>query len=111
MHHVEYNFPEKVPKRCCGSNHKRKVQASSTEIHTNILLTQSNHRVSAVTPTSVTYSIKNEKGEIEDRTIPSNFVLWSTGIAMNPFTSRVSDLLPNQVHKKVRYILTIFSSF
>ena len=25
----------------------------------------------------------------------------STGIAMNPFTQRVSDLLPNQVHKKV----------
>lgn len=28
--------------------------------------------------------------------------LRSTGIAMNPFTQRVSDLLPNQVHKKVR---------
>jgi NADH dehydrogenase FAD-containing subunit len=32
--------------------------------------------------------------------IPSNFVLWSTGIAMNPFTARVSSLLPNQVHRK-----------
>lgn len=27
----------------------------------------------------------------------------STGIAMNPFTKRVSDLLPNQYHKKVRF--------
>lgn len=32
--------------------------------------------------------------------IPANFVLWSTGIAMNPFTARVSSLLPNQVHRK-----------
>jgi NADH dehydrogenase len=35
-----------------------------------------------------------------EHTIPTNFVLWSTGIAMNPFTSRVSSLLPNQVHRK-----------
>lgn len=32
--------------------------------------------------------------------IPTNFVLWSTGIAMNPFTARVASLLPNQAHKK-----------
>lgn len=37
---------------------------------------------------------------MEQHTIPTKFVLWSTGIAMNPFTQRVSDLLPNQVHKK-----------
>ncbi|KAF9014039.1 pyridine nucleotide-disulfide oxidoreductase-domain-containing protein [Cyathus striatus] len=43
-------------------------------------------RVAAITP--------------EHHTIPTNFVLWSTGIAMNPFTERVSNLLPNQVHKK-----------
>ncbi len=32
--------------------------------------------------------------------MPANFVLWSTGIAMNPFSERVSSLLPNQVHFK-----------
>jgi NADH dehydrogenase len=53
-----------------------------------------------VTPEHVIYTTKNAQGQTEQHTIPSNFVLWSTGIAMNPFTSRVSDLLPNQVHKK-----------
>ena len=56
--------------------------------------------MSAVTPTEVIYTIKNEQGQTEQRSIPSNLVLWSTGIAMNPFTSRVSSLLPNQVHKR-----------
>lgn len=37
---------------------------------------------------------------MEKHTIPSNMVLWSTGIAMQQFTGRVSSLLPNQVHKK-----------
>ncbi|PPQ74811.1 hypothetical protein CVT24_003681 [Panaeolus cyanescens] len=57
-------------------------------------------RVAGVTPTHVLYTKKNEKGETEQHSIPTNFVLWSTGIAMNPFTRRVTDLLPNQVHKK-----------
>ncbi|THH10485.1 hypothetical protein EW146_g8361 [Bondarzewia mesenterica] len=39
-------------------------------------------------------------GEVTQHEIQSNFMLWSTGIAMNPFTARVSSLLPNQVHKK-----------
>jgi hypothetical protein len=33
----------------------------------------------------------------------------STGIAMNPFTRRVSDLLPNQVHKKVSRCPSLWS--
>ncbi|KAJ7047122.1 hypothetical protein C8F04DRAFT_1062771 [Mycena alexandri] len=57
-------------------------------------------RVGAVTPEHVIYTVKNAAGETEQHTIPSNFVLWSTGIAMNPFTKRISSLLPNQVHKK-----------
>ncbi|KAJ7085784.1 hypothetical protein B0H15DRAFT_369914 [Mycena belliarum] len=57
-------------------------------------------RVGAVTPEHVIYTIKNAEGTTEQHTIPSNFVLWSTGIAMNPFTERVTGLLPNQVHKK-----------
>ena len=47
----------------------------------------------------VTYTAK-EDGKLVEYDIPSNFVLWSTGIAMNPFTRRVSSLLPNQVHFK-----------
>ena len=57
-------------------------------------------RVAGITPTHVLYTTRNANGETELHSIPSNFVLWSTGIAMNPFTQRVSSLLPNQVHKK-----------
>ena len=57
-------------------------------------------RVSAVEPDKVVYTKRNEDGKIETFEIPTNFVLWSTGIAMNPFTKRVSEQLPNQVHKK-----------
>jgi hypothetical protein len=56
--------------------------------------------VSTVTPTHVIYTIRNAEGQTEQHSIATNFVLWSTGIAMNPFTSRVSNLLPNQVHKR-----------
>ncbi|KAG5221164.1 nucleotide-binding domain-containing protein [Salix suchowensis] len=57
-------------------------------------------RVSAITPEHVIYTSRNAEGKTQQHTIPSNFILWSTGIAMNPFASRVTDLLPNQVHRK-----------
>ena len=50
-------------------------------------------------PDKVIYTIK-DGDKLVERDIPSNFVLWSTGIAMNPFTRRISSLLPNQVHFK-----------
>ncbi|KAG0140668.1 hypothetical protein CROQUDRAFT_664901 [Cronartium quercuum f. sp. fusiforme G11] len=53
-------------------------------------------RVKEITPTSVTYTSKSDKRE---HTIPAGFVLWSTGIAMNPFTQKVASCLPNQYHK------------
>ncbi|KAG6865943.1 hypothetical protein C0991_010444, partial [Blastosporella zonata] len=56
-------------------------------------------RVAEVSKDSVTFTTK-EDGKTVKHTIPTNFVLWSTGIAMNPFTKRVTDLLPNQVHKR-----------
>ncbi|KAG8907188.1 hypothetical protein FRB99_005160 [Tulasnella sp. 403] len=60
-----------------------------------------NARVKQVTDHSVIYSVKDPKTDkVEELEIPTNFTLWSTGIAMNPFTERVTDLLPNQVHKK-----------
>lgn len=54
-----------------------------------------------VHPDHVVYTTRDpDTGKVIEHSIPANFVLWSTGIAMNPFTSRVSNLLPNQVHKK-----------
>ena len=48
----------------------------------------------------MTYTKRGPDGKVETYEIPTNFVLWSTGIAMNPFSKRVSELLPNQVHKR-----------
>ncbi|KIK59475.1 hypothetical protein GYMLUDRAFT_44452 [Collybiopsis luxurians FD-317 M1] len=59
-----------------------------------------NARVAGVTENSVLYTARGPDGQMEQHTIPTNFTLWSTGIAMNPFAKRVTDLLPNQVHKK-----------
>ena len=57
--------------------------------------------VSSVHPGHVVYNMKDkETGNSTEYEIPANFVLWSTGIAMNPFTSKVAGYLPNQVHKK-----------
>ncbi|KAF8136480.1 hypothetical protein EV363DRAFT_1543830, partial [Boletus edulis] len=57
-------------------------------------------RVHSVHHDHVVYTLRSPDGTVIEQEIPTNFVLWSTGIAMNPFTKRVSDLLPNQVHKK-----------
>ncbi|KAF8077742.1 hypothetical protein FPV67DRAFT_1662541 [Lyophyllum atratum] len=57
-------------------------------------------RVESVNQDSVTYTTKDKDGKKITHVIPSNFVLWSTGIAMNPFTKKVSEMLPNQAHKK-----------
>ncbi|TFK76244.1 mitochondrial NADH dehydrogenase [Pluteus cervinus] len=59
-----------------------------------------NARVQSVSPTEVAFTTRDSSGKTTTQTIPTNFVLWSTGIAMNPFTRRVSSLLPNQVNKK-----------
>ncbi|KAL7419107.1 hypothetical protein Q5752_005943 [Cryptotrichosporon argae] len=62
-----------------------------------------NARVSEVTPEKVVLSIKDPKDKnSKPRTveIDSGFVLWSTGIAMQPFTKRLVDILPNQFHSK-----------
>lgn len=57
--------------------------------------------VGEVRPNHVIYTTKDPDTDgVVEHIIPTNFVLWSTGIAMNPFTARVSSLLPNQVHKK-----------
>ena len=64
-----------------------------------------NARVKRVEPTKVVYSIKDkETGKVEEREVPSGFTLWSTGIAMSPFTKRLTQLLPNQSHLKALQI-------
>ena len=57
-------------------------------------------RVGTVHSDRVVYTLQSPDGTVTAHEIPTNFVLWSTGIAMNPLTRRVSNLLPNQVHKK-----------
>ena len=59
--------------------------------------------VQEVTKDKVILSIKdsadrNAKPKIVE--IPSGFTLWSTGIAMQPFTKRLVEVLPNQFHSK-----------
>ena len=65
--------------------------------HVNVITSA---RVTTVHPDRVVYTVKGPDGKVTTHDITNNFVLWSTGIAMNPFTQRVSNLLPNQVHKK-----------
>jgi NADH dehydrogenase len=44
-----------------------------------------NARVKRVEQGRVYYTIKNEKGEVEEKSIPSGVVLWSTGVGnINP---------------------------
>ena len=52
-----------------------------------------NARVSSVHPDRVIYTARGKDGRSAEHEIPTNFVLWSTGIAMNPFVARVSSLL------------------
>ncbi|GAA6020279.1 hypothetical protein JCM8202_002607 [Rhodotorula sphaerocarpa] len=59
-----------------------------------------NARVKEVKEDEVIYTVKDPKtGSTTEHVLDSGFTLWSTGIAMNPFTQRVASLLPNQYHK------------
>ncbi|GAA6050545.1 hypothetical protein JCM3770_005593 [Rhodotorula araucariae] len=59
-----------------------------------------NARVKEVRPDKVVYTVKDPKtGKTTQLEVESGFTLWSTGIAMNPFTQRIASLLPNQYHK------------
>lgn len=64
-----------------------------------------NARVKRVEADKVVYSIKDPAtGKVVEKEVPSGFTLWSTGIAMSPFTKRVTQLLPNQSHLKALQI-------
>ncbi|CDZ98411.1 64 kda mitochondrial nadh dehydrogenase [Phaffia rhodozyma] len=62
-----------------------------------------NARVQRVFDDSVVISVKDPKNPDSkpvEKTLPSGFTLWSTGIAMNPFTKTLVQKLPNQFHSK-----------
>lgn len=60
-----------------------------------------NARVKRVEPDRVIYTLRDPKtGAVTEKSVPSGFTLWSTGIAMTPFTRRLTQLLPNQSHLK-----------
>lgn len=64
----------------------------------NVIL---NARVKEVKENSVVYTVKNpEDGSVSEHEVPSGMTLWSTGIAMSPFTKRMTNILPNQSHLK-----------
>lgn len=64
-----------------------------------------NARVKRVEPDRVIYTVKDPAtGELSEKEVPSGFTLWSTGIAMSPFTRRLTQLLPNQSHLKALQI-------
>ncbi|KAI9637628.1 putative 64 kDa mitochondrial NADH dehydrogenase [Dioszegia hungarica] len=62
-----------------------------------------NARVKEVTADKVVITRKDPKDKDAKpitEEISAGFVLWSTGIAMNPFTKRLVEILPNQFHSK-----------
>ncbi|SNX85333.1 probable NADH dehydrogenase (ubiquinone), 64 kD subunit, mitochondrial [Melanopsichium pennsylvanicum] len=64
-----------------------------------------NARVKRVEADRVLYTVKDAKsGQVVEKEVPSGFTLWSTGIAMSPFTRRVTEILPNQSHLKALQI-------
>lgn len=59
-----------------------------------------NARVKEVKQDSVSYTTKDENGKVTEHEVPSGMTLWSTGIAMSPFTRSMTQMLPNQSHLK-----------
>ena len=88
--------PGKIQKRRRESDHFGTVQSPAKFSTLQLILCS----VSSVEPDKVIYTIRDSDGNIKKHEIRSNFTLWSTGIAMNPFTEKVTTYLPNQVHKK-----------
>lgn len=56
--------------------------------------------LSSLTRRSCAAVRNTETGDIKEHELPAGFTLWSTGIAMNPFTKRLTQVLPNQFHLK-----------
>ncbi|KAH9966845.1 mitochondrial NADH dehydrogenase [Russula dissimulans] len=60
-------------------------------------------RVGEVRPDHVVYTTKDPgSGKIVEHTIPTNFVLWSTGISMNPFTALHKKAIEVDAHLRVK---------
>ncbi|BEJ16244.1 hypothetical protein CspHIS471_0508490 [Cutaneotrichosporon sp. HIS471] len=59
-----------------------------------------NARVVEVTDSCVRITVRGHDGELAEKEVPASLVLWSTGIAMQPFTRRMVEKLPNQFNSK-----------
>ncbi|GMK55424.1 hypothetical protein CspeluHIS016_0204800 [Cutaneotrichosporon spelunceum] len=59
-----------------------------------------NARVVEVTEDCVRITVKGADGTVTEREVPASLVLWSTGIAMQPFTRCMVEKLPNQFNSK-----------
>jgi NADH:ubiquinone reductase (H+-translocating) len=54
-----------------------------------------NARVGKVEPHQITYTTKDADGKISEHTLPCGLLLWSTGVALNPLTTKVKQELPS----------------
>ncbi|CAD6893849.1 unnamed protein product [Tilletia controversa] len=86
--HILNTYSEKISK-----------YAESKFLHDDVDVI-TNARVKRVEADKVIYTIKDEQGNVTEKELPSGFTLWSTGIAMSPFTRRLTEILPNQSHLK-----------
>ena len=86
--HILNTYSEKISEYA-----EKKFDRDAVDVVTNA-------RVKQVNPDSVTYTVKQADGTLAEHTIPSGMTLWSTGIAMSPFTKRMTQILPNQSHLK-----------
>lgn len=89
--HILNTYSEKISQYA-----EKRFARSAIEVITNA-------RVAEIHPDRVSLTIQDpahpkEKAKPVD--IPAGFVLWSTGIAMNPFVRRLVQLLPNQYNQK-----------
>ncbi|PIA17636.1 hypothetical protein COEREDRAFT_101447 [Coemansia reversa NRRL 1564] len=59
-----------------------------------------NARVQAVTDTMLRYTTRAADGTVVEHELPQGFVLWSTGVALTPFTQLLCDRLPAQRNRR-----------
>ncbi|CEQ40455.1 SPOSA6832_02052 [Sporobolomyces salmonicolor] len=98
--HILNTYAEKISQYAEELERVRDLADFKARFRNNDIDMILNARVKEVTPDKVIYTTKDkETGKTTEHEVDSGFVLWSTGIAMNPFTQRIASLLPNQYHK------------
>ena len=59
-----------------------------------------NARVTKVAKDSIYFTKKDEHGNVTNLSLPAGFVLWSTGVTLNPVTQKVKDALIGSQHNR-----------